>query len=238
MQTANPAAPCISRPLCKNSRMILGAMSTENPFADPHLIWCEVGFAVADVQEVTQDVPGWGAVSAAVPDDLRKAVPKRRAEFLAGRFCAAVALRQLGLPESVPRQGRAPVWPDGVAGSITHSKDRAIAAVSRHHRCVGLDCEGYVADDRATQLSASIFTEAESRLRPDALPYGRFFTLVFSAKESLYKALSPRLTRVPNFHEVTLTDLAPGEMGLLFEGQPHRARFRLSGKDVLTLVVA
>ena len=95
-----------------------------------------------------------------------------------------------------------------------------------------------MADDRAMQLSASIFTEAESRLRPDALPYGRFFTLVFSAKESLYKALSPRLNRVPDFHEVTLTDLAPGELGLSFEGQPYRARFRLSGKDVLTLVVA
>ncbi len=218
--------------------MILGAISTVNPFADPHLIWCEAGFAVADVQGVTQDVPEWGPVSVSLPNDLQNAVAKRRAEFLAGRVCAAAALRQMGQPEAVPRQGRAPVWPLGVAGSITHSKDRAVAAVSGHYRFVGLDCEAYVSDERAMQLSASIFTEAESRLRPDALNYGRFFTLVFSAKESLYKAFSPRLTRIPDFHEVTLTTLTQGEIGLLFENQPYRARFRLSGKDVLTLLVA
>lgn len=218
--------------------MILDPVSIQNPFGDAHLSWCDAGFAVADVRGLTHEAAGLGPVSVTLPDDLTQAVPKRRAEFLAGRFCAALALRQVGMIETVPRQGRAPVWPDGVAGSISHRKDRAVAAVSRHHRFVGLDCEGYVANDRAMQLSASIFTEAESRLRPDALPYGRFFTLVFSAKESLYKALSPRLTRVPDFLEVTVTDLAPGAMGLLFEGQPHRARFALSGKDVLTLVVA
>lgn len=218
--------------------MIVDPVSTLNPFGDPHLSWCEAGFGVADVRQVMHHVPGHGDVSVLLPDDLQNAVAKRRAEFLAGRFCAAMALRQLGLPEAVPRQGRAPVWPAGVAGSITHSKDRAVAAVSRHHRLVGLDCEAYVSDERAMQLSASIFSESESRLRPEALPFGRFFTLVFSAKESLYKALSPQLTRVPDFLEARLTDLAPGEIGLSVDGQPHRVRFRLSGKDVLTLVTA
>jgi enterobactin synthetase component D len=149
---------------------------------------------------------------------------------------AALALRQAGLPEAVGRAGRAPVWPEGVAGSITHSKDRAIAAVSTRYSRLGLDCEALVTTDRAMQLAATIFSETEARLRPDALPFGTFFTLVFSAKEALYKALSPRLARIPGFHEAALTALQPGEMLVEMHGQSHRIRFRLSAKDCVTLV--
>jgi enterobactin synthetase component D len=216
--------------------MILGPISTVNPFADPALHWCEAGFSVGDVHEVAHEAPGLGPVRLTLPEELTAAVPKRRSEFLAGRLVAALALRQAGLPEVVGRAGRAPVWPAGVAGSITHSKDRAIAAVSTRYRGVGLDCEALVAQDRATHLAAAIFTEAEARLRPDALPFGTFFTLVFSAKEALYKALSPRLGRVPEFLEVTLTSLQPGEMALVLDGESHRAQFRLSSRDCVTLV--
>lgn len=215
--------------------MILGPISTENPFADPHLIWCEAGFVVADVQGLTH-LGALGPLTLALPDDLRGAVPKRRSEFLAGRACAALALRQAGQAEGVPRHGRAPIWPAGIAGSITHSRDRAIAAVSTHYDALGLDCEALVAPDRALQLAATIFSEAESRLRPEVLPFASFFTLVFSAKEALYKALSSRLSRIPDFREVTLVGLQPGQMALTLDGQSHLARFRLSNRDCVTLV--
>ncbi len=215
--------------------MILGPISTESPFADPHLIWCEAGFAVADVQGLTH-LGALGPLTLALPDDLRGAVPKRRSEFLAGRACAALALRQAGQAEDVPRHGRAPIWPAGIAGSITHSRDRAIAAVSTHYDALGLDCEALVAPDRALQLAATIFSEAESRLRPEVLPFASFFTLVFSAKEALYKALSSRLSRIPDFREVTLIGLQPGQMALTLDGQSHLARFRLSNRDCVTLV--
>lgn len=216
--------------------MILDPIRTENPFADPHLTWCEAGFAVRDVQNLHHDGP-LGPVHLHLPEDLAKAVPKRRSEFLAGRLVAALALRQAGLAETVGRNGRAPVWPEGAVGSITHSKDRAIAAVSTHYRGVGLDCEALVSADRAMQLAAVIFTEAEARLRPDALPFANFFTLVFSAKEALYKALSPRLDRVPDFLDVTLTGLNHGQMALVLDGQTHLVRFRLSARDCVTLVI-
>ena len=218
--------------------MIFGPASTANPFSDPHLFWCEAPFAVADLHSLTHEVLGFGPVSAQLPDDLHKAVAKRRTEFLAGRLCAAAALRQAGMPEFVGRDGRAPIWPNGVAGSISHSNSRAIAAVSTHYHFVGLDCEALVPHDRAAQLCAAIFTEPEARLRPDAMPYGVFFTLVFSAKETLYKALSPRLDRVPDFLEVTLNKLTPGAVLVDFEGQTHRVQFRLSQKDCVTLLLA
>ena len=215
--------------------MILEPIRTENPFGDPHLFWCEAGFTAGDVQALHHDGP-LGPASLHLPDDLTQAVPKRRSEFLAGRLMAALALRQAGLPEAVGRAGRAPVWPEGVAGSITHSKDRAIAAVSTRYRGVGLDCEALVSTDRAMQLAATIFSETEARLRPDPLPFGTFFTLVFSAKEALYKALSPWLTQIPAFHDAVLTALQPGEMRIEMYGQSHQIRFRLSPKDCVTLV--
>jgi len=215
--------------------MILGPMSTENPFSDPHLIWCEAGFTVADVHGLTH-LGALGPLTITLPEDLRTAVPKRRSEFLAGRACAALALRQAGQVEDVSRRGRAPVWPVGVAGSITHSRDRAIAAVSTHYGALGLDCEALVAPDRALQLAAAIFSEAESRLRPEALPFASFFTLVFSAKEALYKALSSRLSRIPDFREVTLAAMEPGRMFLVLDGQTHVARFRMTARDCVTLV--
>ena len=49
--------------------MILGPISTENPFADPHLIWCEAGFVVADVQGLTH-LGALGPLTLALPDDL------------------------------------------------------------------------------------------------------------------------------------------------------------------------
>jgi enterobactin synthetase component D len=215
--------------------MIVEPLRTENPFGDPHLFWCEAGFVAGDVQALHHDGP-LGPASLHLPDDLTHAVPKRRSEFLAGRLMAALALRQAGLPEIVGRTGRAPVWPEGVAGSITHSKDRAIAAVSTRYRGVGLDCEALVSTDRAMQLAATIFSETEARLRPDPLPFGTFFTLVFSAKEALYKALSPCLTQTPAFHDAVLTALQPGEMRIEMHGQSHLIRFRLSPKDCVTLV--
>ena len=216
--------------------MILDPIRIENPFADPHLTWCDLSFAIRDVQALHHDGP-LGPVNLHLPDDLTQAVPKRRSEFLAGRLAATLALRQAGLPEAVGRNGRAPVWPMGAAGSITHSKDRAIAAVSTRYRGIGLDCEAMVNPDRAMQLAAAIFSEAESRLRPEALPFASFFTLIFSAKEAVYKALSPRLTRIPDFHEATLTALNPGSLHIDLHGQSHRVQFRLSSKDCVTLAI-
>jgi len=218
--------------------MILGSVSTTNPFGTPHLFWCEAAFATSDALSIAQDIQGLGPFSITLPPDLHGAVAKRRSEFLAGRFCAAAALRQAGLAENVGRNGRAPVWPAGVCGAITHSKTCAIAAISPHYQSVGLDCEMLVPQDRAMQLCATILSEDEARFCPPGLGFGTFFTLVFSAKEALYKALSPRLTRVPPFLDARLCEIVPGQMQLAFENQTYAVQFRLSGQDCITLVVA
>jgi enterobactin synthetase component D len=126
-----------------------------------------------------------------------RAVDKRRAEFLAGRFAAAGALRALGRAGPVlPDGGGAPIWPTGVVGAITHSAHLAAAAVCEHPACLGLgmDVELTLQSERADGLLSHVGTEqemAELARIPDT-NRGFAFALMFSAKESLYKCLHPR----------------------------------------------
>jgi enterobactin synthetase component D len=167
---------------------------------------------------------------------LAGAVAKRRSEFLAGRLCAALALRAAGLPQEVPRKGRAPLWPEGIVGAISHSDSRAIAVISRLHSGLGVDCEEIMPLARAEALHQEILTAEELALRPAALPFATFVTLVFSAKEALYKALSQHLTHIPGFLEVRLTGIMEDRLALNFAGASREARFRLTAEDCVTLM--
>src|ERR1041385_6463005 len=85
-----------------------------------------------------------------LPAELARAVEMRRAEYVAGRYCALQALKQAGLPASVPgSEGRLPVWPHAIVGSITHKKGFVSAAVAPASRLagIGIDCELEMSDE-------------------------------------------------------------------------------------------
>lgn len=131
------------------------------------------------------------------PASIQRSVPKRQAEFLAGRICARAALLRLDGQPCVPAIGedRAPVWPSHITGSITHSTGRAAAIVARkeHWQGLGMDLENLLDPDRAERLAGEILTPPEllrmatTRRDDRAL----LVTLTFSVKESLFKALYP-----------------------------------------------
>ncbi|WP_201782592.1 4'-phosphopantetheinyl transferase family protein [Pseudomonas sp. Leaf48] len=132
-----------------------------------------------------------------VPASIQRSVAKRRAEFLAGRVCARAALQRLEGLNFTPAIGedRAPVWPDHIAGSITHSTGRAAAIVAnkRHWRGLGMDLENLLNAERAERLAGEILNPAELQ-RMAAGPRDHLallVTLTFSVKESLFKALYP-----------------------------------------------
>ncbi len=216
--------------------MISGSLRTHSPFPEPGLLWRELRFRPEDRQEMATEEEPPGRVSVTLPADLAGAVAKRRSEFLAGRLCAALALRAAGLPQEVGRKGRAPVWPAGIVGAISHSDSRAIAVISRHHSGLGVDCEEIMPLTRAEALHTEILTAEELTLRPSTLPFATFVTLVFSAKETLYKALSPRLAHIPGFLEVRLTGIREDRLALDFAGESLEARFRLTAEDCVTLM--
>jgi 4'-phosphopantetheinyl transferase EntD len=123
---------------------------------------------------------------------IRNAVEKRRRDFRAGRACAHLALAALGVHDVAIASGprREPLWPPGIVGSITHCPGYVAAAVAfgEHLPALGIDAEQWGA--AGSDLESFICTPAElDRYRDSEHPCWR--TLVFSAKESLFKALYP-----------------------------------------------
>lgn len=130
------------------------------------------------------------------PPSIVRSVPKRQAEFLAGRLCAREALARLGLPGQNIAIGsdRAPLWPAGMVGAITHGDGwaAAIAAPAKLQQGLGLDVETLLTPERAQRLAKEILTPPElARLPGSAEKTALAVTLTFSLKESLFKALYP-----------------------------------------------
>ncbi|MBE9636033.1 4'-phosphopantetheinyl transferase family protein [Salipiger mangrovisoli] len=155
-------------------------------------------------------------------DAIAGAVPKRRAEFAGGRLAARAALRQLGLSDrAIPKaEDRAPVWPEGVVASITHTAGLclAMAAHGRHWRGLGIDLE--VDRPMASELIPAITTMPElTRLSP--LPFSRAALRIFSAKEAAYKAQYPLTGTLFGF-EAMESFLPQGGLRMVAEIGPGR----------------
>lgn len=154
------------------------------------------GVAVGVSDPCRDGAQPWGAEAA----HLDKAVPKRRREFAAGRSAARDAMAKLGQTPVPVLAGsdRAPVWPKGVRGSISHSSTLCAAALTDAPLWLGLDLEP------DSPLNADLLpticapTEAARIAGPEQL---RLAKLVFSAKEAAYKAQYPATGVVFGFHQ-------------------------------------
>ncbi|MEY1662841.1 4'-phosphopantetheinyl transferase family protein [Isoalcanivorax beigongshangi] len=145
-----------------------------------------------------------------LPATLDKAVLKRRVEYLAGRYAARAALASAGLPAQVPGSGSGgePLWPAGVCGSISHGAGQAVARVTRAPvRGLGVDREAWLTPLRAARVVSAVAQPAERALRPRALSEAEFVTRLFSAKETLFKALYPSVRRYLGFATSTLVEI-------------------------------
>lgn len=146
---------------------------------------------------------------------IARAVARRRAEFATTRACARTALAALGVTAGpIPRGERgAPGWPGGVVGGITHCDGYRAAAVARGTdlRALGIDAEPH---EPVPEGVLSRITRPEERpvldrlhdLRPDVC-WGK---LVFSAKESVYKAWFPAAGTWLGFLDARVTPVADG----------------------------
>ena len=151
-----------------------------------------------------------------LPDPLQRAVLKRQVEFLAGRVCAQQALAALTghPPGSIPSQpDRAPGWPSGVVGSITHTTGYAAAlvALETHYQGLGIDCEVVLSTDNLKlqkHLCVAHELEALQAAHNDWTPE-RLLTLIFSAKESLFKCLYRQVGKFFGFSAARVIALDP-----------------------------
>lgn len=115
--------------------------------------------------------------------ELARSVPKRRAEFLAGRYLAHHVLEKLGINQFILLSGqdRSPVWSENLCGSLSHNKDSVLCAIHRRSDVfsgVGVD-----------------------------MPFCQALTLSFFAKESLFKAIYPSVQHYFDFLDAQITVL-------------------------------
>lgn len=137
---------------------------------------------------------------------VERAVAKRRREFAAGRRAARALLARLGHPRAPLLRGgdRAPAWPPGVVGSISHGADLCVVAVAPSRELAGLGVDVEPDEPLAPRLWPRICTPAELERLPAGAERGRAVRLVFSAKESLYKCIQPLLGAAPGFTGVEI----------------------------------
>lgn len=134
---------------------------------------------------------------------------KRRREFAQVRDCARRALAQLGAGQVpiLPGQGGCPTWPAGIVGSMTHCDGYRAAAVGRAAEIlsIGIDAEQHLPLDG--DVVTTILTPAErghlATLR-QRYPDIHWETLLFSIKESVYKAWFPLTGAWLGFEEATV----------------------------------
>ena len=153
------------------------------------------------------------------------AVQRRVAEFATARRCARDALTAFG--ERVPilaGPDREPLWPAGVVGSITHCAGYRAAAVAPVSAglALGIDAEPNL--PLPDGVLAVVTRPAERQAvaaRQAAMPSIAWDRLVFSAKESVYKAWFPLTGTWLGFEDAELT-IGSGTFSATIDAAPSR----------------
>jgi 4'-phosphopantetheinyl transferase EntD len=146
----------------------------------------------------------------ALPEELvllGGAVATRRVEFATARHCARQALRRIGAPDGPILRGpkREPIWPAGIVGSITHCTGYRAAAVAHaaDMLTIGIDAEPHEAiRDRVVE---HILRDEEHAWLATAPAGTHWERLIFSAKESVYKAWFPLAQAWLGFEDASVT---------------------------------
>jgi 4'-phosphopantetheinyl transferase EntD len=135
--------------------------------------------------------------------------PVRRTEFAQVRRCAREALASLGVRPLpiLPDPARAPRWPPGIVGSMTHCEGYRAAAVAWqwNSTSLGIDAEPNAPLPRDVVLMVSSSIEREHlRLLADARPCVSWDRLLFCAKEAVYKSWYPIQRQWLEFSDVAI----------------------------------
>jgi 4'-phosphopantetheinyl transferase EntD len=164
------------------------------------------------------------------------AVPKRQREFATARALAREGLeRFFGLHDFNLLNGknRSPFWPQGIAGSISHSSTRAwVALVDATYGTIGIDGENgdklernlwhlILCDEEITYLETLKTSIQERRA-----------LVIFSAKEALYKAQFPWSHKYVDFKAVQIRLNEDGTLLCIFQSDiaPFQSGFVASGR--------
>lgn len=192
--------------------------------------------------------------SALFPEEesaIAGAVPKRRLEFAAGRTCARRAMATIGEPPApIPqRADRAPQWPLGLVGSISHTNTWCAAAVARTSDGVlalGIDIEPFEPINPELLRIICLPEERDFIAGRPAEERGLLAKTIFSAKECAYKCQYALSHTFLGFHAMHILLDLPGntfiavfqrDAGPFAAGQKLPGRFLVDQGYVIAAMV-
>jgi enterobactin synthetase component D len=163
-----------------------------------------------------------------LPENIRNASKKRKAEFFAGRYLAALAMQHDNIEhfDILADESRCPIWPSQYIGSISHSDGFAACAFASKNKlsAIGIDSQEILTPARAERLWTKIIDEDELAITRSAdMDLNEALTLCFSAKESIYKALYPAIQHFFGFSAAKLCSINSKKQCLEFNFSPSLA---------------
>jgi enterobactin synthetase component D len=168
---------------------------------------------VSHVSMYVEELDDVSAAAIVLPPAYLLATPERQRAYRTGRYCAARALAQLGLPGALPgvNEEGGPAWPNGTVGSITHAMSLVAAAVAARRQCsgIGIDIEPITSLEKAHSLASRGATTGEVFGVMDNLQvdYATAVALILAAKHSLYKCLHPQVKRSFSYLDASIEDV-------------------------------
>ena len=134
----------------------------------------------------------------------------RKEHYRSGRICAGEVLSKLGTrgqPVLRDQQTREPLWPEGISGAITHSGKWAAAAAGKTSDVLGI---GIDLEDLERQVDSRIsrhvcIPEEQKWLQECGEDFlEQNLKIIFSAKESIFKAFFPYTRTYLHFHDARI----------------------------------
>lgn len=155
------------------------------------------------------------------PEKLKKSTRKRKSEFIAGRVAAKLALTQLHSKSLfvLYDNNRCPIFPNNTIGSISHTDKVAIAIAAPCHigRSIGVDIEKIFSEESLIVTKKCVFKDEElDILLKIDLSEKTAATILFSAKESIFKAIFSMSKKHIDFDYARLIWANHAESKLLF----------------------
>lgn len=215
------------------------------PCSNLFLVYCEFNQQYFDMKLFEE-------LSIMLPTQLQSYPTVRQSEFLAGRYAAKVALaaisEKLYLEQVAIGERKEPIFPKGLIGTLTHSDTIVMCAVtsSKNLRFVGIDIEPIMTKTDFSGIGGKVYFSRELQLlTAKGISKEIAATLIFSAKESIFKAFSNQIHHGIDFHRFELSELIYLGYSLTMKFDVREVNFeaqiivsaKICKKHVLTLVV-